>query len=152
MSAFILHADSTREHVLERLTAFLRTLPDSKAWRVEVKEYRKRRSQEQNRYLWGVCYATLLREAGEALAGWEADDLHEYFLGEWSGWETLEGFGRKRMRPIKRSSKLSVSEFAEYVDFIHRKAASLGVYIPSPNEADDGLKNDRPFPPLPPLR
>ena len=134
MSTFVLHKDSTREHVLERLTDFLRALPESKAWRVEVVEYRRRRSQEQNAYLWGVCYATILREGGEALAGWTDDDLHEYFLGEHFGWETLEGFGRKRMKPKRRSSKLSTLEFAEYVDFIHRKAAEMGVYIPSPGE------------------
>src|SRR5690606_14518566 len=86
MSTFVLHKDSSRERVLERLIGFLRTLPTSKAWRVEVVEYRRRRSQEQNAYLWGVCYATILREGGEALGGWTADDLHEYFLGEWSGW------------------------------------------------------------------
>ena len=134
MSTFVLHKDSTRERVLERLTGFLRTLPTSKAWRVEVVEYRRRRSQEQNAYLWGVCYATILREGGEALGGWTADDLHEYFLGEWSGWEVLEGFGKKRQKPKRRSSKLSTTEFAEYVDFIHRQAAELGIYIPSPNE------------------
>jgi hypothetical protein len=60
--------------------------------------------------------------------------LHEYFLGEHFGWETLEGFGRKRLRPLKRSSKLSTAEFAAFVDFIQRKAAELGIYIPDANE------------------
>jgi hypothetical protein len=55
-------------------------------------------------------------------------------LGEHFGWETLEGFGRKRMRPIRRSSKLSTMEFQDYVAFIQQKAAELGIVIPDPNE------------------
>ena len=117
---------------VERIAGWLLNLPPDKAWKIEVKEQRRTRSDQQNRYLWGVCYATLLNES--ALDGWDAKDLHEYFLGEHFGWETIEGFGRKRMKPIRRSSKLNTIEFAEFVDFILRKAAELGVYIPGPNE------------------
>lgn len=118
----------------ERVTRFLESLPLDKAWSIEVKEYKLRRSEQQNRYLWGVCYATIIRKGGEALAGWTADDLHDYFLGEHFGWETLEGFGRKRIRPLRRSSKLNKQEFSDYIEFIHRKAAELCVYIPDPDE------------------
>ena len=83
----------------------------------------------------GVCYPTILETGGEALAGWTKDDLHDYFLGEHFGWETIEGFGRKRIKPIRRSSKLSTMEFVDFVDFIQMKAAELGIYIPSPNES-----------------
>src|SRR5690606_3719055 len=107
---------------------FAHQLDPTKAWQFTCEPYRKRRSNQQNRYLWGVCYPALLEGGGEALRGWTADDLHEFFLGEWSGWETIEGFGRKRMKPLRRSSKLSTLEFAEYVDFIHRKAAEMGIY------------------------
>lgn len=134
METIVLPKDKPRDDALARLVRLIHTLRQDRAYRIELKELRHTRTLQQNAYLWGVCYPTILIEAGEALAGWEADDLHEYFLGEWSGWETLEGFGRKRMRPIKRSSKLNVSEFTEYVDFIHRKAAAMGIYIPSPEE------------------
>lgn len=110
--------------------AFLTTLPMDRAWRVEVKETKGTRSALQNAYLWGVVYPEILKH----LPGWDADDLHEYFLGEHFGWEVLEAFGRKRMRPIRRSSKLNKMEFADYVNFIQRRAAELGVYIPDPNE------------------
>jgi hypothetical protein len=96
----------------------------------EVKSKGPRRSHEQNRYLWGVCYAAILKH----LEGWDAEDVHEYCLGEWSGWETLEGFGRKRLRPIRRSSRLSTTEFADYVGFIQRTMAAKGIDIPEPNE------------------
>jgi len=89
------------------------------------------RSLEQNRYLWGVCYETIL-EHGLKEQGWRAEDVHEYFLGEHFGWETLEGFGRKRIRPLNRSSRLTKMEFVDFVDFIQQKAAEMGVVIPDP--------------------
>jgi hypothetical protein len=94
----------------------------------------KTRSNEQNRYLWGVCYQTILDEGGEALRGWERDDLHEFFLGSCYGWETIEGFGKKRIRPLKRSSKMTTAEFVDFVRFIQTFMADHGVYIPDPNE------------------
>jgi hypothetical protein len=97
----------------------------------EVKGKGPRRSHEQNRYLWGIVYATILKH----LEGWDADDVHEYCLGEWGGWETMEGFGRKRLRPLRRSSKLNTTEFAEFVSFIQRHMAEKGIQIPNPGEA-----------------
>ena len=90
------------------------------------------RSIQQNRYLWGVCYPTIL-EKGD-LEGWRGEDLHEYFLGEHFGWETIAGFGKKRVKPIHRSHNLSTMEFADYVAFVQERAAGLGIYIPDPEE------------------
>src|SRR5690606_16923053 len=100
-----------------------------KAWLVEIKRYARRRSDQQNRYLWGVVYPAFLR----VLPGWEAGDVHEYLLGEHFGWERLEGMGRTRLKPIKRSSKLTKAEFSEYTEFCQRKGAEHGVYIPDPD-------------------
>ena len=89
-----------------------------------------RRSLEQNAYLWGVCYETILEQRGLKDMGWENEDLHEYLLGEYHGWEVLDGLPRKRMRPIERSSGKTKTEFADYLDFVIRKAAEMGVVIP----------------------
>jgi hypothetical protein len=116
------------ERSLARLVAFVSALASDRAWKIEVSEHKTRRSDEQNRYLWGVVYATILKH----LPGWDAEDVHEYFLGEHFGWETLEGLGRRRVKPIRRSSKLNKTEFGEYVGFIQRVMAARGVYIPEP--------------------
>jgi hypothetical protein len=131
MNRFVLAKDDPeqREHVYIALAGFLTKLPIVSAWEIIVGPYKKHRSDQQNRYLWGVIYPTITK----TLHGWTADDVHEYMLGEWSGWETLEGLGRKRLRPIRRSSKLSTSEFAEFVGFIQQRMAEHGVYIPDPN-------------------
>jgi hypothetical protein len=120
------------ERSLTRLVAFLSALASDKAWKIEVSEYKPRRSDEQNRYLWGVCYPAILKH----LQGWDAEDVHDYCLGEWSGWETVEGFGRKRLKPVRRSSRLSTLEFSDYVGFVQRTMAAKGIYIPDPGEAD----------------
>lgn len=107
---------------------FFERLPTGQAWRVIVEPWKPKRSQSQNRYLFGVVYPALLKH----LEGWEAEDVHEFFLGEHFGWETLEGLGRKRVKPIRRSSKLTKQEFSDYIAFIQKRAAEMGVYIPDP--------------------
>jgi len=130
MQTFVLpKGDRTSQEA--RIAAFLSGLSKERSWVVDVRQRVRTRSQQQNRYLWGICYPEVLKH----LPGWEAEDIHEYFLGEWSGWEVIEGMGRKRMRPIKRSSNLSTTDFMNYVDFVQRKAAEHGIYIPSPNES-----------------
>jgi hypothetical protein len=114
----------------ERVQKIIAALSKEKAWTIEIDEYKPKRSDSQNRYLWGVCYAELMK----VLPGWQAEDIHEYMLGEHFGWETIEGMGRKRLRPLRRSSALNKQEFSDFVAFIQRKAAEHGCYIPDANE------------------
>lgn len=92
-----------------------------------------KRSTSQNAYLWGVCYETILAHSLRE-QGWQSEDLHDYFLGEHFGWETIEAFGKRRMRPIRRSSALNKTEFADFIGFIQQKASEMSVYIPDPEE------------------
>lgn len=93
-----------------------------------------RRSYEQNAYLWGVVYPSILTQGREQLTNMTADDLHEYFLGEVYGWEEMRCFGRKRLRPKRRSSRLQVSEFSEFVGEITVRMAEIGIQVPEPGE------------------
>jgi len=127
--------------MLGKILRFAHQLGTDKRWRVTFEPYVKTRSSSQNAYLWGVVYPTILRALGDSdLAGWTADDLHDFFLGEHFGWERVNGFGKTKQRPIRRSSKLSTLEFNEYVAFIQRFMAERGVYVPDPNEP---MENDR---------
>ena len=113
---------------IARVTEAFDRLPLAQSWRIEVRESRAKRSEQQNRYLWGICYREIIRH----LEGWDAEDVHEYCLGEWSGWEVVEFFGKKRQRPIRRSSRLNKTEFGEYVAWIQRTMAERGIFIPDP--------------------
>lgn len=130
--SFVLPATANRDDMLGRILRFAHQLGTDKRWRVTFEPYKKTRSTSQNAYLWGVVYPLIVERAG--LQGWTVDEVHEFFLGEHFGWEYLEGFGRKKARPVRRSSKLSTMEFQDYVAFIQRYMAERGVYIPDPNE------------------
>ena len=123
---------TTPEQLATAAVRMVQGLSPDRAWCIEVLEWKRPRTDQQNRFLWGVCYPAILEGGGEALAGWNRDDIHEYMVGEWGGWETLEGFGRKRMRPIKRSSKLNKQEFSDYLLFLETRCADMGIVIPEP--------------------
>jgi hypothetical protein len=123
---------TTPEQLANAAIRMVQGLSPDKTWAIEVTEWKKPRTNQQNAFLWGVAYPAILEGGGEALAGWTRDDLHEYFLGECFGWETLEGFGRKRMRPLKRSSALTKQEFSEYLNFLEGRCMDMGITIPEP--------------------
>jgi hypothetical protein len=122
---------SVGDRNLSRVVNVLSVLPKERPYVLEITEQKQTRSLEQNAYLWGVVYPTIM----DTLQGWEAEDIHEFFLGEHFGWETIEGLGKKKLKPIKRSSKLSTKEFKDHWEFIQRYMSERGVYIPDPNEA-----------------
>jgi hypothetical protein len=128
---FTLLQQESRETSLQRCKEALDVLPLDKTWIVIVKENKVTRTDRQNRYLWGCAYKAVC----EHLPGWDADDVHTYLLGEWSGWERLEAFGRVSFKPVRRSSKLSVQEFSDYVDFIQRTMAAKGIIIPDADQS-----------------
>jgi len=123
---------TTPDQLAVAIQLMVSRLSVDKSWAITVEEWRKPRTHQQNAFLWGVVYPSVLEGGGEALEGWQKDDLHEYFLGECFGWETLEGFGRKRLRPLKRSSSLNKQEFSDFLLFIETKCAELGIHIPEP--------------------
>lgn len=131
---FYISATDNRGIMADRIWSVIEELPLNKRFRVEICDHRPTRSDQQNKYLWGVVYPAILAAGGELLAGWEAEELHEYCLGEHFGWEIIAGFGVKRRRPIRRSSKLNKQEFADYVAFIQRRMAEHGIWVPDPNE------------------
>jgi hypothetical protein len=118
-----------RQAAAQRIAAFIESALPGKPLRVTVELQKRKRSDPQNAALWGVAYKALKDATGN-----DPQDLHEFFLGEHFGWEVYEVMGQKRRRPIRRSSKLSTLEFAEFYAFIQQRAAECGFYVPDPNE------------------
>lgn len=103
-----------------------------------VQRWKPKRTDQQNRYLWGVVYAMIAQETGN-----DVNELHDYFLGEFFGWEEREVLGRKKLRPRERSSKQVKARFSEFLESVISKAATLGIVIPPPNhDLPDSLKGE----------
>ena len=94
---------------------------------------KSRRSSSQNATLWMV-YTQILERGGEELGGFTKDDLHEFFLIDYFGSEVHELFGLKRLKPHKRSSRLSKMEFSDFLDHIVRFVAEKGIVVEMPGE------------------
>ena len=135
--ARIIPKGSKPADVLRAVSLLVQDLSPEKSWEITVKEVRPRRSDSQNAFLWGVVYPSLLEGAGEALRGFTASDLHEFMLGEMWGWETIEGFGRKRMRPVRRSHNMTKQEFSDFIGYIEQRALDMGIVIPEPSYGDE---------------
>ena len=89
---------------------------------------KRRRTNDQNALLWAL-YSDALKQGGETLGGWTTDDVHEFMLGEYHGWQRCEAFGRVRMKPLKRSSRLTKQEFSDFVEFVVRKFAEHNIVL-----------------------
>jgi len=129
---FMLPKLLAREGQIDRILNAIMALPAEKAWRVQIKEARATRSEKQNNALWWI-YDTILEMGGNTMAGWDRQDLHEFFLCLHFGDEIKEVFGQKRRVARKRSSNLSKTEFAEFFDHIYRFMAEQGVVLPDPD-------------------
>jgi hypothetical protein len=117
-----------------RAAAFIQSLPVDRAWRVVVEAWKPRRSDQQNNFLWGVVYPTLINSGAEEFQGLVPTELHYVLLGACFGEKTVKSIGGTRTIPNRTSSKLSKAEFSGYVAWIQQTAGALGVYVPDPNE------------------
>ncbi len=114
-----------------RIMLVLDALPPEKDYELTLCETKRTRSLSQNRLLWSL-YQQIIDRGGEAMQGWDRDDLHQFFLGNFHGWDKVKLFGQTRMRPMGRSSNLSKQEFSDYVDSIVRFMAERGVVLDLP--------------------
>jgi hypothetical protein len=94
---------------------------------------KRKRTSDQNALLWAL-YGDVIAQGGEMLRGWTKDDLHEYALGEHFGWTKHEGFGMTRLKPNRRSSRLTKTEFTDFLDAFVRRMAEHGIVLELPGD------------------
>jgi hypothetical protein len=115
---------------LERAHKLLDDLDQGKAWTVAVKPYRKKRSNSQNAYYWAALVNEIALETGH-----DANEVHEFLLGECFGWQESEVFGRRKVRPSRTSSQLNVNQFSSYCQWVQAWASkNLGMVLEDPPE------------------
>jgi len=132
MSTHPLTVGQSRPRQVEVLCEYIAKLPAGKAFTVEIKEYRRKRSQDQNKYLWGVVYR-IIRDAMDEPKP-TTEQLHEYWLGECFGWDVIDQFGMVLKKPLERSHDKDTETFGKYWQFIQRRCAeTMGIFIPDPD-------------------
>lgn len=100
-----------------------------------VQRLRAARSQQANRYYWGVVIKALCDHTG-----YTPDELHEVLKQKFlpKSLALLDGNGDVKGEFVMGGStaKLKVDEFHAYLEQVRRFAAEeLGVYTPDPGEA-----------------
>jgi hypothetical protein len=108
---------------------------DGKRLVLTLKEQKRKRSQNQNAYYWGVVVAAvtqMFRDAGNYVDG---EDVHEFLklrVGKLSrNIVTPKG---EVVKSLGSTAKLSTQEFEVYLERIRAWAAEYGCSIPLPHE------------------
>lgn len=137
------------------LKRYLRETLEGERFEVEFRRRRTKRSLEQNAWLWGPAYTTILYE----YHGYDMDEqteelkqqLHEELLRAYFGVVKVPSLtgGPAIERPARRSSKLTTKEFSEFMEWVVRYAARVwGVVLALPDEDIPVVDIRRPETPL----
>lgn len=94
---------------------------------VTIERYKKKRSDNQNRYMWGVVYKLI-----SVHTGYTPEEVNEAMK-----WKFLRIHKDNLPDTVKSSKFTNSAEFEEYMENIRRWASVyLGLYIPLPNECE----------------
>ena len=111
---------------------------EDKEIEVTIKKAKKRRSDKQNRWYWGVAIKTiqeeLLRIEGEP---YEKEDIHHYILSEIvkAKFRTKEVMGKViTYAETKSTSAMSTKDFDLFKFKLQVHFANRGIDVPDPNE------------------
>lgn len=139
--SYVLHkGDPNREMVRANLGSFLDRLPDTKSWQIDVKEYRKSRSNAHNNALFGVAYPAICHETG-----YDPDELHDAMCRKFFGTAGVDVLGVTIIRPVRttttdengRRDVMAAGDFADFYAMVQRIGAEAGIDVPDP----DPLRN-----------
>jgi len=91
-----------------------------------VRKWKKRRTNNQNSYYWGVVIPILCESLG-----YSDEEMHEALK-----WKFLRNKEREKLPTVKSTASLSTIEFKNYIEEIVRWASQDGIIIPDPNQVD----------------
>jgi hypothetical protein len=103
-----------------------------------IKPKRKKRSNGQNSYYWGIVVPQVLRGLKEAgFNVFSKDDAHDIIKFKFLK-VNLENDSGEFVESFKSTKEMSTSEFKEFIEHLQIWASEyLNQYIPSPNEKLD---------------
>lgn len=125
---------SNRKPIKEAIASF-----DGKEIILTISKKSKRRSNDQNAYLWGVVYPIIkngLKEQGYNQI--TTEQVHELLKGQFCKEEIVNENTGEIKTITGHTRELTTSQFMEYLEDIKQFASEeLGCYIPDPNEQSE---------------
>jgi len=106
-----------------------------KEFTISIEKRRSKRSNEQNKYYWGVVVSLMMQGLIDIGYVMDEETTHDFIKTEFN-YKILvnEETGETKKIPIS-TSNLTKTEFSEMIEKIKIFASEwLGVYIPDPNE------------------
>ena len=92
---------------------------------MEIYEYKRNRSAEQNAYMWGVVYKLISDETG-----YTPDEVHQLMA------ERFLGYEKNGHTFVRSTTSLNTAEMEEYLSAVRMFASTdIFLYIPLPNES-----------------
>lgn len=106
-------------------------------YEITIKQKRDRRSNAQNRWLWGKIYPMLLQ--GFLDAGWDEftceEEVHEWCKQHFSGKRVVNRITGEVDNLPNSTKKMDTIEFCSYCEQLRTMAVEyLGITIPEPNK------------------
>lgn len=96
------------------------------------------RSDQQNRYYWGVVVWTIRQHLIDMGYRYSAEDIHAALKEKFNSQAVVNEHGEVVVSIGQSTSSLNKDEFAEYLDKVLQWASeTLGCYIPSPNSDNE---------------
>lgn len=93
---------------------------------VVLRKHKRNRSNQQNRYYWGVVIHLLAEHCG-----YEQEEMHDALKQKF-----LRIHDDTELPTVRSTASLNTAEFTEYIEQARRLAAEMGVYIPDPGQVD----------------
>lgn len=120
---FIVKDEQKRAQVIQAIQA----MSLNKAMCVEVKEYRKNRSNSQNRLMWS--WINIIAD----FVGETAENVHESFKQKLLGTVRRKIMGDE-ITLARSTTALTTTEFTEYLERIEQAAHILQINLPRPDD------------------
>ena len=112
----------------DSLSRALENCKPGTSWEIRIKRILPTRSNNQNRWYFGVVLPIIAQETGD-----DEESIHESLLMKFAS-KRVKSKKDKRFSLVvaKRSKSMNTAEFSEYVEKIRVWVASFGITIPDP--------------------
>ncbi len=116
----------------DEVRAAIAQLDLERPWSVEIKEWKKSKTNPQLAYYHAVVIRTMVQAWGS-----DHDYLHEHFCRQFFGQIEYEVLGVKYDKPARSLTKpdeIDAETMSDFIEFVIAIAANEGIMIPSPRE------------------